>query len=101
MLIVESILEAVVENINDEIKSNAVKLVLAISFVLLYLFIVAGIMSIGFGFFDKNFFLGSIFILISLLIFVFFLARFIIIYNKKLNKLVFKIGKFFKIGKKK
>lgn len=100
MLIVESILDAVVENLNDELDSKVVKIIIAVVFVLFYLFIVAGILSLGFSFFSKNFFLGSIFILIALVIFVFFLSRFIIIYSKKLNKLSSKIAKFFKINKK-
>ena len=100
MLIVESILETVVENINDEIKNNTAKIILAVIFVLFFLFIVASIMSIGFGFFGKNFFLGSFFILIALVIFVFFLSKFIIIYSKRVNKLSVKIAKLFKINKK-
>lgn len=100
MLIVESILDAVVENLNDELDSKVIKIIIAVVFVLFYLFIVAGILSLGFSLFSKNFFLGSIFILIALVIFVFFLSRFIIIYSKKLNKLSSKIAKLFKINKK-
>lgn len=100
MAVIESILETVVDNINDEVKNKLGKTILAIAFIILYLFIVAGIMTIGIGFIDKNIFLGAIFILIAIIIFVFFLARFIIVYNKRLNKKKTILSKLFKIEKK-
>ena len=101
MVIIESILETVVENINNEVKSIIAKIILAVVFVIFYLFIVAGIMTIGFGLIDKNIFLGSLFILVAILIFVFFLARFIIIYNKRLKRKLSFLSKLFKVEKKK
>ena len=100
MIIVNSILETIAENLDDELESKPIKIFLAIVFVLFYLFIVAGIMSIGFGFIDKNFFLGSIFILVAILLFVFFLTKFILVYSKKLNKKNNILSKLFKIDKK-
>ena len=102
MIVVNSILETVADKLDDEIESNIVKIVLAIAIILLFLFIVAGIMSIGFGFIENSFFLGSLFILLSIVIFVFFLTKFILVYCKKLNKklsTLSKLLKFFKIDK--
>ena len=100
MILVNSILETIVERLDDEINSNIVKIILAIIFVLFYLFIVAGILAIGFNLIENSFFLGAIFILLGLLIFVFFLIKFIIVYCKKLNKELSKLSKIFKIKKK-
>lgn len=101
MIVVDSILETIVENLSSEVKSKVMKLVIAVVFIFFYLFIVSGIIAIGFGFIDKNIFLGSIFILIAIIIFVFFTAKFIIIYNKKMNKKKSFLSKLFKIEKKK
>ena len=100
MVVIESILETIVDNINSEIKDKGMKIILAIIFVLFYLFIVSGTMSIGINILNKDYFLGIIFILLSILIFVFFLTKFIIIYNKKMNKKMTKLSKIFKIIKK-
>jgi len=99
MIIVDSILETIADRLDDEIESYFVKIPLAIIFVLFYLFIVAGIISIGFGFIDKNIFLGAIFLLLGIVIFVFFLVKFIIVYSKKLNKKLSKLTKILKIFK--
>ena len=57
-LIIESILECFVENINSEIKSDLVKMIFAIIFVRFYLFLVAGFMGFGIDIFRNDSFLG-------------------------------------------
>ena len=100
-LLVESIIDCFVDNLNKEIKSNTSKTILAFIFVLFYLFIVSGIFGLGIKGLNYNIIFGIIFILLGILIFIFFAAKFLIIYNKKLNKKLSTKFNLFKIEKKK
>lgn len=99
-VLVESILDCFVEGLNSEIKSNVYKTILAIVFVVFFLFIVVGLIGFGIDAFKNNSYLSLIFVLFGILIFIYFVVKFIIIYNKKLNKALKKI-KLFKIQKRK
>ena len=101
MILIESILETVVENINKEINDKTMKIILAIIFIIFYLFIVSGLLSLGINLLGNSYFLGILFILVAILIFVFFLCKFIIIYSNKKNKKISILSKLFGFEKKK
>ena len=103
MVVVDSIIETIAESLDDEVESKIIKIILSIIFVLFYLFLVIGIMSVGFGFIENSFILGGTFILIGFILFIYFLVKFIIVYCKKSNGKLAKLSKIlrlFKIEKK-
>lgn len=100
MVLIESVLDTFVENLSKEITSKAMKIVLSLIFLIFFILIVSAIIEFGIRAFPNGVFFGILFILFGILIFVFFTTKFLIIYNKKLNKKLSKF-KIFKIEKRK
>lgn len=99
-IIIDAIIETLVDGMSKEIKSNIVKIVLAIIFILFYLFMIIATMTIGINLLDKSIFLAFVFISLSILIFIVFLIKFILIYKKMLKKESSLLSKIFRIVKK-
>lgn len=99
-IIIDAIIETLVDGMSKEIKSNIVKIVLAIIFILFYLFMIIATMTIGINILDKSILLAFVFISLSILIFIVFLIKFILIYKKMLKKESSLLSKIFRIVKK-
>ena len=99
-IIIDAIIETLVDGMSKEIKSNIVKIVLAIIFILFYLFMIIATMTIGINLLDKSILLAFVFISLSILIFIVFLIKFILIYKKMIKKESSLLSKIFRIVKK-
>ena len=83
MNLIDIILDTFVENCSEEMSSNSGKIMMAISFVILYLFLGIGSIFLGFYLVLFSLLFGIIFVILGIAILIFYGFKFINSLTKK------------------